>query len=398
MGSASFCRDAVSDLIRRILCLTLSFFILLALCLFGAQQGLSAQPGQTGQSAPPEQSIKPADEGVISILMASVYPADHPVTQKVWLPWIEQIREQTGGKLQIGLVGQDDRFTRREYFDAVRDGRLGIGHMPLSAHPGDFAYAGVFGLPSYLSNSLAGSEGFWTLFAETPEIQAEFAGIKVLGVHSSAPFQLNMTRGEIHRQSDLRGKKILTIGSDSLKLLRALDANPQTMPSLAFAEVLENRSADGSFFPLIAMSNLKLVPPPSSVTLCNLRLEAFWLGMNQARYESLPPDCRAALDAGTGLAMSLAVGRALYEANLQAQRDLVASGTAVFRISDVERRRWLDAAMPQARAAWLEKMKSLGNQGEGNSGSATSGGNALRIYERSREVFDAAEAKYFSYE
>src|SRR3546814_10299418 len=68
--------------------------------------------------------------------------------------------------------------------------------------------------------------------------------------------------------------------------------------------------------------------------------------MNQARYEALPDDLKAVLDANSGLAASKWVGRVMDEGDLPGIEVAKKSGNKMILLGEAEVERWKAAAAP----------------------------------------------------
>ena len=342
--------------------------LLTALVLFGA---LACFCG-TAQAA----------EDVIEMNFTAGYMEKHPVVQNCWLPWIKEVEERTNGRLKITFFNQNTLVPEREHLDATRKGQIAIGHHIFGMNQGRLPYSSVCDIPSTLSNSLAGAEAYWNMFEATPEMQAEFKGIKVLAIHSSAPNQFDMAKDEIKNVADARGKKMLTTSGDSARVLRAIKANPIVMPAGDFYLSLSRNMANGCMLPMAPLRSFKISEALTSISIINFRLDAFWMGMNQDLYDSLPADIKAVIDDTTGLKMSLRIGQALYDGNAKDYKGLQADGIVMNVFSDEERQKLIDMSIPPAREAWFKMMEQRKYA------------NAQEIYDRAQKIIGEAEAKY----
>src|SRR3546814_11393885 len=84
--------------------------------------------------------------------------------------------------------------------------------------------------------------------------------------------------------------------------------------------------------------------------------------MNQARYEALPDDLKAVLDANSGLAASKWVGRVMDEGDLPGIEVAKKSGNKMILLDEAEVERWKAAAAPLVEA-WIAEMNAKGYDG-----------------------------------
>ena len=340
-------------------------------CLCGVSPAFAAETGDA-----------PAADKIIRISMVSAFAGDHPVSTEVWKPWIEEIKAKTGGRLIITLLPPDSAGPSRGYLEATQRGQVGIGHHAVSLTRWQLPATSVMDIPSSMANTLAASDAFWTLYESSPEIQAEFKDIKILALHSFAPNQFNMARGNITMLDDFRDKRMLAPSAEHARILRALGAKPRIMHYTGYRDLLDRGMANGCMLPLGALRDYGADRSVTNLTLANIYLGACWLGMNLEVYESLPPDCREVIDASSGRALSMALGQALLEFNRQNLKALTSGGVAVNKITIAERVRWLNLIIPPTRDEWFK----LADQRKLK--------NAEELYRRSRTIFEEAAGRY----
>ena len=58
----------------------------------------------------------------------------------------------------------------------------------------------------------AGTDIFWEMYNNTPAIQEEWAGVKLVMARMMPAFQLNTTNKEVRIPSELEGMKIIAAG------------------------------------------------------------------------------------------------------------------------------------------------------------------------------------------
>lgn len=349
--------------------LLLSAFSLICLCV--TSPAFAAQSGGN-----------PDADKVIHISMVSAFSGEHPVATRVWKPWIAELKAKTNGRLVVTLLPPDSIGPSRGYLEATQRGLVGIGHHAVSLTRWQLPATSVLDIPSSMANTLAASDAFWTLYESSPEIQAEFKGIKILALHSFAPNQFNMARGNITMLDDFRDKRMLAPSAEHARILRALGAKPRIMHYTGYRDLLDRGMANGCMLPLGALLDYGADKSVTNLTLANIYLGACWLGMNAEVYESLPPDCRAAIEESSGRALSMALGEALLEFNRQNLKALTSGGVAINKITIAERVRWLNLIIPPTRDEWfkLAEQRKLKN--------------AEELYRRSRAIFEEAAGRY----
>ena len=85
--------------------------------------------------------------------------------------------------------------------------------------------------------------------------------------------------------------------------------------------------------------------------------------MNKARYDSLPEDLKAVIDANSGQEVSAMAGRIMEEADAAGKAVAVERGNAIVTLDEAETARWKEAAQPVVER-WLADMQEKGIDGQ----------------------------------
>lgn len=324
-----------------------------------------------------------AQAAVTRINVSTSFNLGHPVMRRVLAPWADEVKRRTSGRVDIRFFNPEVLLEEREHFNAVRKGDLGGGHGLVSASQGRLLVTGIMDMPSGMTDCMAASEAFWLLYAASPEIQEEFKGIKVLAMHASAPYQINMTKDTAGTLTELKNQKILTpLGGDSARLLRVLGINPLMTPERDFSSSLARNMADGCFMPVAALRAAMLEDKIASITMCDLRMDAYWMGINMDAYNTLPPDAQKILGELSGLELSLAIAGVLGDLDSLGKAEIAKEKIIVTTISQEERAAWLEQAVPPMRDNWIAQLKRRQiNNGE-------------EIWDRAQGIFNETQAKW----
>ena len=114
--------------------------------------------------------------------------------------------------------------------------------------------------------------------------------------------------------ADFKGMKMRAPTRQTNKMLAALGATPVAMPLPALADALSKGVVDGYLLPWEVIPSIKAheltkfhseTDPKSRA----LYTAVFILGMNQAKYDSLPPDLKKVIDNNSGAQVARAFGK-----------------------------------------------------------------------------------------
>jgi TRAP-type C4-dicarboxylate transport system substrate-binding protein len=151
------------------------------------------------------------------------------------------------------------------------------------------------------------------------------------------------------------------------KFLTAIGAVPVQMPVPQVTESLSKGVIDGAMVPWEVAPALKL----QEVTKYHLDNAAssnkmsnsiFVIAMNQAKYDSLPPDLKKVLDANSGLEFSKQIGKT-FDGTTEPAKKLAAAAGGVFdTLSPAELERWKKATVG-VETEWFGEVSAKGGNG-----------------------------------
>ncbi len=299
-----------------------------------------------------------AAEKTWDLAFTAAYNDKHPTTINVYFPWIETIKKETGGRVNIQFYNTGTICPEPEIFTSTESGVVAIGGTGQSRTPGKFPYAEVLDLPLLTSNAEAGSLLSWAGYQQFPALQNEEKGVKVLWQWASAPFVLHTTK-PVKKLEDLKGMKLIGWYPSIMDVIRALGASPIQVATIDTYMSLQRGMADGVLCPLAPVRSLKIEEAAKYTTLCNLMVTNFVMGMNWDVWKSLPPDIQAVFEKNSGEKMARWSGKSLDD-GARADRELMTKkGHTFIELDDKEMDRWRTATAP-IHEAWIKKMEGKG--------------------------------------
>ncbi|MDH3262962.1 MAG: TRAP transporter substrate-binding protein DctP, partial [Paracoccaceae bacterium] len=147
--------------------------------------------------------------------------------------------------------------------------------------------------------------GYEAMARAMDDIAGEFPGTKVLALWTSEPNIFIMKDRVIRTPADLAGLKMRVAGATAGEVATALGATPVQMPINQVYNALQTGLIDGVITGASTLSDFKLDEVANSYTVgANLGRIVFFTVMNEAKYDSLPDEQKAAIDAASGGALS----------------------------------------------------------------------------------------------
>ncbi|MFC1892340.1 TRAP transporter substrate-binding protein, partial [Thermodesulfobacteriota bacterium] len=297
----------------------------------------------------------------VNINFASEYGPPHPSIKNGIMPWIDDVKKMSGGKLQINYFAPNALTPQREHFGAVVSGAVDMSFSPPAFTPGKFPLSGVLNLPILFTNAESGARVAMDLYNKYPNFKAEYTDFKFLWMHISALFELHTTKKLVKSLEDLQGMKIIVWLPPARVMAKALGANPVEVTPADSYLALERGMADGVFCPLAPIREKKISDSAKYHTMFGLMANPFWGAINPKKYNSMAPELKKIIDDTTGLEMALKFGRTLDEG---AARDEIAfkkEGHTFYYLPPKEKDRWV-AKVSGIHDKWVADMEAKGHK------------------------------------
>jgi TRAP-type C4-dicarboxylate transport system substrate-binding protein len=152
---------------------------------------------------------------------------------------------------------------------------------------------------------------FQRIYQKQPAMAEEHKGVKVLAVFTHGPGIVFNTKRPITKMDDLLGMKFRIGGGMVNDISKALGMNVTLKPAPESYELLSTGVMDGTLFPAESVEGFKIDKVIKYATLFpgGLYNTSFVFMMNQAKYDSLPPDVKKAIDEMSGEFAARMIGK-----------------------------------------------------------------------------------------
>ncbi|MBC7152682.1 MAG: TRAP transporter substrate-binding protein [Rhizobium sp.] len=229
-------------------------------------------------------------------------------------PWFKKLEDESGGKLKVEFLMGGSAAAPAEVFDSVEAGLFDIGWSITSYNPGRFAAAGVTELPLLASGSSESSAAIAALYDKG--LIDGFDNVKVIGIATADIARLHHA-DEISGLSDFKGAKVRAAGNVLSAMITATGATPVGMPAPSIAEALSKNVVDAAAADWFAVEGFSLLDVTRSHVDIPLGTTAMYVVMNQATYDSLPPEIRKVFDDNPPSAFAAFWGAGLEKESLR---------------------------------------------------------------------------------
>lgn len=299
----------------------------------------------------------------VTLRLHQFLPAQANVPRLVLDVWADNVERDSGGRIKVErYAAMALGGTPPELYDQAADGIADIVWTIPGYTPGRFLRPEVFELPFFVEDARAASYAYWKL-NEAHMAANDFQDVHVLGTWVHGPGLFHTSR-PVTTPADLEGMKIRGGSRLVNDLLTRVGAEPIGMPVPAVSEALSKGVIDGTTIPWEVTTALRVAELVSNHTefegpaLYNL---AFIMAMNKDRYESLPEDLRAVIDANSGLEFSVFAGGTQADADGPARQIAVDRGNNIITVTDTAD--W-DALARPIYETWVADLESRGIDGQ----------------------------------
>jgi TRAP-type C4-dicarboxylate transport system substrate-binding protein len=278
-------------------------------------------------------------------------------------PWIAKIEKESGGRIKIEHFGsmQLGGAPPALYSQAV-DGIADIIWTLPGYTPGRFPKIEAFELPFMTGKAEHSSKALHEYVLANA--MDEFADTHPLVFHTHGPGYFH-TNKALTTLDDVKGQKLRGPTRVVTNMLGKLGATPVGMPVPAVPESVSKGVIDGALIPWEVTLPLKMSELTSHhagfAEAPGLYSANFIMTMNKAKYESLPDDLKAILDANSGPDVSATFGAAMDALDVQGRKKGEESGNTITDL-DAERDQWIEASK-DVEIEWIAEMDAKGADG-----------------------------------
>jgi len=303
----------------------------------------------------------------VTLKFHHIWPAPAMQVTQIIGPWCSKIEAESKGRMKCQVLhAMSGGGTPPQLVDRVKDGVDDIVITLPGYTAGRFPLVEVFELP-FMTNSAEGAAQAAWEYLQKNALQ-EFPGTKVLAIWTHDQGFVHTSGRQIRTLDDFKGLKMRAPTRQTNKLLAKLGATPVGMPVTGVADAMAKGTIDGFALPWEVIPAFKLheltkfhtETHPSRPALYSA---VFIMGMNQAKYDSLPADLKAIIDRNTGAAWSREIGRIWDNSAAPGVKAAMDRGNTRLVLSPEETDRWIKASA-SLEEEWVADVEKRGAPGK----------------------------------
>jgi len=289
-----------------------------------------------------------------------------PTQESFIAPWAKQVEAQSKGQIKVKIFPSMSMGGKPpELYRQVRDGAADIVWTLIGYTPGVFPRSEVFELPTvHRGDAAATNQAIQDNFKL---IADDYKDLKPILVHVHAGNAIHMRDKPVRTVADLKGLKLRTPSRTGAWLIEALGAEPVGMPVPALPQALSKGVVDGALIPFEIFLPFKLQEltkySVEGADGSRFGTSVFLFAMNKARYDGLPADLKAVIDANSGAAIAKNIGDVWNSIEAPGEAAQMKSGGEIIKL-DADAKASFDTLGAKVVERWVAESKSQGFDGK----------------------------------
>ena len=229
-------------------------------------------------------------------------------------PWLDQVEEATGGRVEIERYFGQTLFKGADTWESLKANIADLAWCMQQYWGNLTPLAEVVTLPfmPFESSEQAGAV-MWQLYTEFPSISEQFADVHPVALWASTPYWLLTTDKAVRAPADLAGLKIRAVGGPPTALVEALGGVAVSMPMPDTYTALQTGTLDGILTNWESLYSFRHYEVGKYLTLVPFHAGLFGISFNKDSWDGLPEDVKTAIESVSGLEGSKFWGKNMFD-------------------------------------------------------------------------------------
>ena len=232
----------------------------------------------------------------IELKVTTFLPPTHWWVTKVLNPWAAEMAKRTSGKVELRVFAANSPFGNvtnqaDQVMAGVTDATWAMNSLPPGRNPRSL----IMEIPLIAPTSKAATQTLWSM--RDTYLAPDYTGFKVLALHCLNGVGFATRDKKVEKLEDLAGLRVRTPNKQVEAILLKMGATPVRMGAAQFYESLERGILDGVTTGYEGLHAFRLENIVKYYYDARISVICFSGLMKQERFDALPPDVRAAIDA-----------------------------------------------------------------------------------------------------
>lgn len=275
---------------------------LMGAILLGASMMLAACGGETSS-----EDAASAEGEKITLRAATGLSPQHAWWEGGMVPWMDRVTELTDGQVEFETFTSGELVAVPDEAEAVENGTVDVALVLPIYQPDQFPMAEVTMLPLNHSDTIIASNAWKALLESDVELQdgktfseLQFDQFKVFPISTTQEYSISTTGKEFASAGDVKGTSLRTPSRIHEMYAKQTELNSITMPAVEMYDALSRGAFDGSFYSIADWTGYGFQDLfKYTVTGINFGHFNAFIGMDEAKFESLPENVQEAMEQAT---------------------------------------------------------------------------------------------------
>lgn len=293
----------------------------------------------------------------VTFRFAHWVPPTHPVQVYGIEPWIESMREASGGRIDVQIFPAAQLGAPADHYDMARDGIADFTFINPGYQAGRFPVYGLVEIPFHMNNAMRGAVALHEWYMEYAGTEMSDVRFCIANPHDPGTIH---SKVPVRVPADLDGLNVRPANATMARFVSSLGAGPVQVPATQSREAIANGTADGITFPWNSIYIFGIDAETKHHLDMPFYVSGLSIVMNSDAYDRLPDDLKAVVDDhctpdwsgqfSTGWAQTEAAGR---------QKMIDDPEHVLYEPTPEEVQLWRDASAPLVEA-WKADVTAAG--------------------------------------
>ncbi|MBS8228239.1 TRAP transporter substrate-binding protein [Vannielia litorea] len=312
----------------------------------------------------------------VTLRLAHWVPPTHPIQTLGIEPWVESLKEASGGRIDVQIFPAQQLGAAPDHYDMARDGIADISYTNPGYQAGRFPIYSLIEIPFHMDNAPRGAKAMHEWYAPIAEEEMKDVKFCLANPHDPGTFH---SKAPILEPGDVEGLNVRPAHATMARFVSMLGGGPVQVPAPEAREAIANGAADAMTFPWNSVWIFGIDSELKQHLDMPFYVSAQLLLINWDTYNGMPDDLKAVLDdhCTPEWSQKFSEGWAENEASGRDKALAEGSGHTVNVPTEAQVQMWKDAAAPL-----IDTWKS------------EAGDDAEAIYQGYLDALDANDARF----
>jgi len=300
----------------------------------GADTGSTPAPAAGGGDAAGGGENLPT----YNFIWAHMFAGNHHIHTGIIEPLVEELRERSGGRINIEVIPGGAISTNASALDDVASGSVDFVWSQPGNNPGRFLLTEMLEFPEHFTSAEEATSVFWDLFESNEALQQEHSEYKLIAFFTTETGNIYNRTRPVTSPADTVGLLLRTPSPMTERTLQAYGASTVNMPMGDTYDNIDRGIVDGAGSNHSGVAQFSLYEVVNFATHgLNLYVSPMYFAMSWNAWNNLHPEDQALITEVTQRGLSMRGAIQYDNFAVQGLERIEAAGVEVHRLTDEER-------------------------------------------------------------